>query len=477
MNLSIILFIIHSFIVLLIAFLVVKENRSPVKSIAWIIVVFAAPFLGGLIYLLFGQDLRRVRLIHPKIYKRLRSYSKELKSTVVYHKHLDRELLRWKRTINLCKTPLLPIENSEIFTSGKDKFEALKYDIKNAKHHIHIEYYAFDNDELGNEIADLLIQQSLNGVAVRIIFDAVGSFSIKSKRKFLKKMKDAGIEIYPFMRVFLPAISFKINYRNHRKLVIIDANIGYIGGMNIADRYYNGNKLGIWRDTHFRITGLAVAELQGAFFQDWYLVSSQELKDKYFFPENPNLTSQDTSKPLMQLILGSPIGEWRTIENTILSLIYKAEKNIYIETPYFLPTPALEKALTSASLSGIDVQIIIPKNSDSLLVYSATASYIERLLKANVKVFLFKSGFLHSKLLTIDEQVASIGSVNMDFRSFEHNFESLGIIYDKELAKKLNTIFTLDRNNSDIVILDKWKKRKRWKKTIESLSRLFAPIL
>ncbi|MDO4723003.1 cardiolipin synthase [Porphyromonas circumdentaria] len=474
--LSLILSILYGIIVLTIAIVVIAENRNPIKAISWVVVVLLVPIVGIVFYFLFGQDLRHVSMIHRKVYHRLSSlpYS--------FGEHTDRELIEqipvaYHPLVQLCKSisnaPLLPVDEATLFVRGRDKFESLLRDIEQASHHIHLEYYAFDSDELGERFASLLIKKAKEGVKVRVLYDDVGSW--KTKGRFLRRLRDNGIQIYPFMKVVFPFFTSKVNYRNHRKLTIIDGRIGYIGGMNIANRYYKGNELGPWRDTHVRITGPAVSELQSSFLIDWYLVTRRVVYfHDYFLPEILKMGNRTIP---MQLVLGTPFGAWRSIEQAVIGMILRASHSVYIETPYFLPTATLNHALTIAALGGLDVRLILPGKGDSLPTQYASLSYIEELLMAGVKVYLYKDGFLHSKLLTIDNELSFIGSANMDFRSFEHNFESTALFYSDEFAERVNANFFDDLARSEELDFTTWSQRSRIQKLKESFFRLFSPLL
>lgn len=474
--LSTLLSILYGILVLTIAIVVIAENRNPIKAISWVVVVLAVPIIGIVFYFFLGQDLRHVHMIHRKVFRRLSSlpYS--------FGKIANRELLAqipptFHPLTHLVKrvssAPLLPAEKIDLFVWGRDKFDSLWEDIAQAQHHVHLEYYAFDSDELGERFASLLIKKAQEGVKVRILYDDVGSW--KTKKKFINRLRTNGVQIHPFMKVVFPFFSSKVNYRNHRKLAIIDGKIGYIGGMNIANRYYKGNRLGPWRDTHVRIFGTAVSELQSAFLIDWYLVTRRVVYFHDYF-HSDMVTASPHATP-MQLVLGTPFGAWRSIEQTVVSMILRASHSVYIETPYFLPTPELSNAITVAALGGIDVQLILPGKGDSLPTQYASFSYIEDLLSAGVKVHFYQKGFLHSKILTIDGELSLIGSANMDFRSFEHNFESTALFYGKEFTGIVNQSFREDLANSEEVLLASWKKRSRQKKLKESFFRLFSPLL
>ena len=473
---SIIFSAIYLVVALGIALVVISENRNPIKALSWVMVVLLIPAVGIILYYFFGQDLRHTHTIHRKIYRRLSSVPYSFEDYAIVSKPILQKP-QYRPVEQLCErlgdSPVLAAQEIKIFTTGHDKFEALFADIRAAKQHIHLQYYAIESDRLGNQLADLLIQKVREGVIVRILYDDVGSWG--ARRSFWKRMRKSGVQVYPFMKVVIPYLSSRVNYRNHRKLAIIDGEIGYMGGMNIADRYYYGNEMGPWRDTHFRLTGGIVAELQTAFLIDWYLITRRVVHLRDYFPKR--LSSVDTPLIPMQFFLGSPMGAWRSIEQAINYLILRATRRICIETPYFLPTQTLNEALAMAALGGVEVNLLIPRKGDVLASHLASLSYLDGLMEAGVHVYFYKAGFLHSKFLTIDGEVALVGSANMDFRSFEHNFECASIIYEAGFTQQLEEIFAQDLDNSEPVIPTRWRNRKRWRRFCESIMRLFSPLL
>ncbi len=285
-------------------------------------------------------------------------------------------------------------------------------------------------------------------------------------------MRKAGIEAEPFLKLALPVITSRINYRNHRKVVVIDGRVGYIGGMNIADRYIEGFDWGPWRDTHARIEGKGVQGLQSIFLIDWYFVSQTLITSRKYFPKLDNY-----GDVLMQTVNSGPLKEEREIVHGILQAIYEAKKSIFIQTPYFIPPEPMTEALQAAAIRGVDVRIMISKRSDVPLVQMASRSFIKRILQAGVKVYLYEKGFLHSKLMMFDDSLTLLGSVNFDSRSFEHNFEVEAFAYDEALASQAKEIFVEDQRYSQSVSLKEWMKRPKIKRFLESLVRLFAPLL
>ena len=450
--------------------IVLLENRNPLKTIPWVIVLIFVPGIGLIIYYFFGRDNRRLRIVSRRLYKRFKKqiraeYQPQDVSIIPKEYRPLAKLLN-----NSDYSAIFSGSQLTIYTEGKNKFESLLTDIAGAQHHIHLQYYIFENDKIGNRVKAMLIKKAQEGVVIRVLYDDVGSWHVKNR--FYNEMKDKGIELYSILKVVFPILTSKVNYRNHRKVVVIDGQIGYIGGMNIADRYVEGNKLGPWRDTHFKITGPGVHGLQSSFILDWYAVSNQLIKGKKYYPDLQNFT--DTK---MQVVMSGPNGRWHTLMQAFIFCISNAKKYIYIQTPYFLPTEALNQALQMAALGGIDVRLMIPKHSDTNSSQMATFSYVDKMMRSGVKVYLYNEGFLHSKLLLIDDQVSCCGSSNFDFRSFEHNFEINAFVFHKEFALQMKAIFEQDMQDCEAVSYPVWRKRPIAVKIVESFMRLFAPLL
>ena len=468
--LSIIFIVLYCLTIIGLVLLVLLENRNPLKTIPWVIVLIFVPGIGLIFYYFFGREDRRLRIITRRIYKRFRKQV-HIENQSQNLNVVPKEYLPLARLLNNSNySAIFSGSDISVFTNGKDKFEVLLEDIANAHHHIHLQYYIFKDDHIGHKVKDALMRKVREGVEVRVIYDDMGSWT--TQNKFFEEMKDAGIEIFPFLKVAFPILTSKVNYRNHRKVVTIDGKIGYIGGMNIADRYVEGNKLGPWRDTHFRITGPGVYGLQASFLLDWYAISSKLLKGKDYYPELPTYSDMK-----MQIVMSGPTTQWRTLMQAFIFCISNAKKRIYIQTPYFLPTEALNQALQMAALGGIDVRLMIPKRSDTKSAQMATHSYVDKMLKAGVKVYLYDKGFLHAKLLLIDDMLTCFGSSNFDFRSFEHNFEVNAFAYQQDFAIKMGNIFKEDILNCEELTYPIWRKRPITKRLTESFMRLFAPLL
>lgn len=449
---------------------ILSENRNPVKSLAWVTVLVLMPAVGVVLYIFFGRSIKNKRMISRRNRRRLKRQ--------LQRRHVDPSRLEFSReTIHETKLAhsltgvgFYPGNDITVFTNGTSKFAAFERDLREASKFINIQYYIFADDAVGTRIRDILIDKARAGVKVRVIYDHVGS--IHTKSKFFKAMRDAGIEVYPFFRVAFRIFGTRVNWRNHRKLCVIDGRVGYIGGMNIADRYIDGGKkFKEWRDTHLRIVGPAVAAIQTSFVVDWNFMGRPLIED-------PMPRDYDSEGNVgAQLVASGPTNQWNNIEFMFHRAIASAQKRIYIQTPYFLPTEGLLKALQTAALSHVDVRIMLPKRSDSTMLRHASFSYIAECLRAGIKIYLYDPGMLHSKTIIVDDEMASVGSTNFDFRSFEFNFEANMFLYSKEFNQRMTDIFMSDLRRSMRVIPTTWERRPYSTKIAESILRLLAPVL
>lgn len=457
---------------------VLFERRDPVKAVSWITVVVLLPVAGVVFFVFFGQSYRRNKIFNRKEIgdlKQIDQYSKIQVKEVA--KRADDPLLSEniqtiKLLLNNSKTLLTMNNNIKILNNGKATFKSIISQIKLAQSSIHLEYYIYEEDELGHQIADLLIEKAKQGVEVRFIYDDVGSWHLS--RRFIHRLKEAGVKVHCFLPVVFPWFSSRMNYRNHRKIMVIDGVVGFTGGINIAQRYVKGTKKGVWRDTHLRIEGEAVRMLQITFLTDWYFATKELILDtpKYI----PPIEVVYGQSPI-QIAASGPDSDWASIMQAYFVSITRAKHHIYISTPYFMPNQSVLTALKVAALSGVDVKIMLPARSDSKLVHWASRSYFDELLEAKVKIYLYEKGFNHSKLMCVDSNFCSIGSVNMDERSFEVNFEITAMIYDSAIALEVEQTFNLDLNDCTKVTLQKWKNRKHKDNFKESFARLFSPLL
>ena len=450
--------------------IVLLDNRNPVKTMAWVLVLVFLPVVGLAFYFFFGRNTRKERLISKKGFSRLsKRPMAEYQAQEALGDFTGRNQLIpfFHRVSNA-----LPFEGNDVqvFTDGYSMYQELFRRIAKAKHHIHLEFYIFENDAVGRLLRDLLIDKAREGVSVRLLYDDVGCWDVNPM--FYDEMLCEGIEVRSFLKVRFPQFTSKVNYRNHRKLAIIDGKVGFIGGMNIALRYLKGVPWGVWRDTHICLKGKAVYGIQTAFLTDWFAVDRTLLTSAQYFPK---MDSVGTS--VAQIVTSDPVGEWHDIMLGLVKAISCAQRYIYVETPYFLPTEQVMAAFQTAALSGVDVRLMIPKKADAFITHKGTMSYLDELMKSGVKVYLYRAGFLHSKLWVADDEWASVGSTNLDFRSFEHNFEANAFFYDEKTVCTLKEIFLEDMKKCMTLSQKIWDKRSFKNKIIESAVRLLAPLL
>ena len=455
------------------------ERKNPTSTWAWLMVLLFIPIAGFFIYLIFGRSINK-----RKIFSWDKKSREEVRTTVeqqlraIRDGHFEFNKVEMEEFddliyLHLRNDDAIFTQNNhiDIFTDGKEKFARLIEDIKNAKNHIHLQYYILRHDELGQKIANLLVDKVKEGVEVRVLFDDLGSRMIK--RKFVHLLLNAGVEIEAFFPSRITKINLEINYRNHRKLAIIDGKIGYIGGFNIGDEYLGKNKkFGYWRDTHLRIVGNAVQHMQTRFILDWNHASKKHIpfEKKYFETE----AAGDVG---VQIVSSGPDSSWQQIKNGYIKMIMSAKDYIYIQTPYFIPDDSLLDALRIAALSGVKVKLMIPNKPDHPFVYWATLSYCGDLLLAGAEVYVYQNGFLHAKTIVVDGKIASVGTANIDVRSFRLNFEVNAFIYDATISRKLLHAFEEDIEKSTQMTVKLYQKRSIGIRFKESVSRLLSPVL
>lgn len=459
-------------LIILISVIVVliSENRHPVKTAAWIVVLVCLPILGLVLYFFFGKDKSRKRLASNYQVAALKKRTADNYSENIVHDLPDehREVITQLWTTNRA----YPLSGNSLKTYIEfDKmFDDLMTDIENATDHIHFQFFKFENDSYGHRIAELLIRKAQEGVDVRVQYDDAVNLTRKC---FFRWMAKGGVKVQPFLRIILPFISSNANYRNHRKVVVIDGKIGYTGGMNIAERYATGIKRGIWRDTHLRIEGPAVSELQTSFLIDWLFSSRKFLCSDRYYPKLPAKGDKT-----VQIATSGPMDEWRVIMQGFVQLFSNSHKYIYIQSPYFIPTGPIMMALKNAALAGVDVRVMFPYHGDrGIIVPLASRSYVREALSAGVKIGFYTGGYLHSKTIVIDDSFVTIGSTNIDVRSFEQDFELNAFIYDRELSVKMRETFEKDEMSTRYISAEEWDSRPRFEKFKESFARLFSPLL
>ena len=472
MNGSIILMLAYLVNILMAIFLIFVERKDVDSTWAWLLVMFLFPGFGFILYLLLGQNLTKEKIFNVKKIKDqkmsrklIENFKKEKKS-----KKLDDSYLDFIR-FNFNNSGALYTSGNEvkIYTDGKDKFVDLIKDIREAERFIHVQYYIFRLDELGDLIINELKKKVDQGVEVRLLVDGMGSKNIR--KKYIKSL---GIKISIFFPRMIPLVSVRINYRNHRKIVVIDGKISYVGGFNVGDEYINkGKQFDYWRDTHIRIKGDAVNELNKRFILDWDYASEGEIKDinKYFlrYPSKGNIS--------MQIISSGPDNKAEYIKNAYMKMISSARKNVYIQTPYLVPDKSINEALKMAALSGVDVRIMVPGEPDHFFMDWILSANMDDLLKAGVKIYRYEKGFIHAKTIVVDGSLATVGTANLDIRSFRVNFEINAFIYNEEFSKNMENIFRRDISNCRITNINEYQNRGRSIRIKESLIRLISPLL
>ena len=466
---KLILFSVYQVFVVMAIIHVILDNRQPAKTMAWALVIWFVPIVGIVFYLFFGINTRKERYVSERSMNLLTK-----RSMLEFAEQQNLRLPeRYKPLIDLFvnQNLTLPFKDNgvTVMTNGIEFFPALLADIKKAKNHIHIAMYIFADDALGRLVADALIDKVREGVEVRLVYDDVGCWNVK--HRFFERMREEGIEAMPFMPVHFPQFTSKVNYRNHRKIIVIDGQVGYIGGMNIAMRYANAK----WRDTMLRVTGGGVYALQRAFLVDWYFVDRSLLSDRRFYP--PIADDQLINDTISQVVTSGPVTPYPEIMQGFVRIILGARRYLYVETPYFLPNESVFFALKTAALAGVDVRVLCPMHSDARFVEWASRSYLREAVEAGVQVSLYEPGFLHSKLLVCDDAISTCGSTNLDFRSFENNFEANIFFYGEDVALYMKDVFLKDMEQS--VPLTEVPGRMSKKITVrlwESLTRMLSPL-
>ncbi|WP_250987506.1 cardiolipin synthase [Methanoculleus oceani] len=451
------------------------ERRNPTATLAWLMVLFFLPLIGFVLYLFLGQNYTRQRLftlkekddatlgsIFEEQHRRLLEGQYWLSNPEAeQYRDVILALLRSNRAL------LTQDNRIEIYTDGKEKFEALFAAIRNASHHIHLEYFIVNNDELGREVVHALAAKAKEGLEVRLLFDALGARAGGGSRAAFRELTDAG----GYIGVFFPSI-YRVNYRNHRKIAVIDGRIGFIGGFNIGDEYLGKGPLGYWRDTAVKITGQAVKMLQLRFFLDWNFTTNEYLRaDPVYFPEQDG-----GGTTAVQIVSGGPDTRRSPIKEGYIKLINAARESVYLQTPYFIPDDSISDALRLAALSGVDVRLMIPCKPDHPFVYWATLSFAADLLDSGVRVYTYDNGFIHAKTIVVDGKAGSVGSANWDVRSFRLNFEANAFFYDAAVGAEVKKRFLQDLALSTEITQEWYRERSRRIRIKESISRLFSPL-
>ncbi|MCJ0930655.1 cardiolipin synthase [Virgibacillus halodenitrificans] len=472
---SILLSILFFVNIILAVVIIFFERQSPSTTWAWLMVLVFLPVVGFILYLIFNQNFTRKKMFYWAdkekigIKERTEEQIKTIKDGTFSFKSENSAAYKDSIFMHLVNDGALFTQdnNVTIYTDGREKFDALLADIKEATDHIHIQYYIIHEDGLGKELVAALTEKAKQGVQVRVLYDYMGSRGISSH--FYKELKQAG----GLVEVFFP--NFHLNYRNHRKLAIMDGKIGYVGGFNVGDEYLGlDKKFGYWRDTHLRTEGEVVHALQTRFILDWNQASKHHdiAYEKHLFPSLPEAGNVGA-----QIVSSGPDTEWQQIKNGYVKMVNSAKKYIYLQTPYFIPDESLLDALKIAAMSGVDVRVMIPDKPDHMFVYWATLSHAGDLLKAGAKIYVYENGFIHAKTLVVDDTTASVGTANIDPRSFKLNFEVNAFLYDEKTAEELRDAFEKDTPLAREITWEEYKKRPKIIQLKESVSRLISPVL
>jgi cardiolipin synthase len=469
-------FIVVYIIVSLIAIIsIILYGSNPSKSLGWMLIIIMFPIGGVFLYILFGVNRREFKIFTLKRTLERRLYDRNyFKNDTSEKKSIftsDKKRKLATLIGNSSKFPPYKGNKVTVLNNGSMAYKMMFEKMKAAKNFIHIQFYIFEEGEVLDEFYAIFKQKVSEGVEIRIMYDAVGSMSWTNKS--IKRFKDLGIEIYPILSMKFGSILFTLNFRNHRKIIVIDGEIGLTGGVNISDKYIKSqSRLGIWDDEHVCIEGPAVQSLHQIFIKDYYFASNKEnlLEDKY----HPRISEKGDS--IVQIVASGPDSKHSSIMQQYLALIFLADKCIYIANPYFIPTRAVLEAIKISALSGVKIKLLIPKISDSQLAKYSMYSHFKELLNVGIEIYR-SSNFLHSKIILVDDEIASVGSGNFDHRSFEQNFETNALIYDEEITKEICNNYLEDCEKGTILTLEEHNARPIYSKLLEGLARLFSPLL
>ncbi len=476
--------VLYGIFAIIVCVVILMTARTGSKALAYLALIALVPVLGIIFYLSFGinyrknkiytrkilQDDRLATLIQNALTQKFKEVSLEHKKELDYFYPLAKMIQEDNRNIFSGENKV------ELLLNGEQKFPRLFEDIRNAKAHIHIQYYIYENDTIGNELADLLIQKHKEGVEIKFIYDDFGASSIR--RTLVKKLNAVGVPNYPFHKIKLVALANRLNYRNHRKIVVIDNKIGYVGGINVADKYINKpSSKKYWRDTHLRIEGLSTLSLQMVFLGDWQFCTDENIDNivKYF-PRDDEATEELGNK-VVQIIASGPDSNYPSILFALNRAILLSKKSVWLTTPYFIPEETMTNALIMAKLSGIDVKLLVPMDSDSAFVNTCASSHYEEMLEVGIEIYRYTKGFVHAKTMVCDDKIAFVGTANLDQRSFDLNFEVNALVYNAAFAEEVKDAFLEDLKDAEKLNYADWMQRPRWRRLAERVLYLFSPLM
>ena len=487
MNWVVILDILYIIILVLVCLRIIYDTTSTNKTLAYLLLVIFIPIVGMLFYFSFGINYRKRRVYSKKLIEddalRREVINEVIQETEFNLRKEDHRIGDGKSLVHLLLndslSPLTSGNAVKVLLNGEQKFPEVIETLKRAKRHIHIQYYIYEDDIIGNRVKEVLIAKAREGVKVRFIYDAFGSRSIR--KKFLRELRQSGVEAFPFNRIRFMPLANRLNYRNHRKIIVVDGHFGFLGGINISDRYINdpaynrgGKRKLYWRDTHLRIDGPGVQYLQYLFFCDWNFCSGQKLQpDETYYDDRKHPSGNES----VQIAASGPDSPTPTIMLSLVKAINLAKREILLTTPYFIPGETIINALKVASLGGVSVKILAPGISDSKLVNAAAWSYYGDLLRSGVQIYLYHKGFIHVKTMVVDDYISIVGTANMDYRSFDLNFEVNAVVYGQSLATELRTTFLQDLKDAEQIQAERWRKRPMFKQLPERIARLLSPLL
>jgi len=477
------LFVSYLFLLIYTVLRILLDTESTPKTLAYMLVIFIFPIVGIILYFSFGIN-----------YRHRQSSSKgataQLALDVSFQKEINNETEDLAETGKDDIAHFLPMVHFlaglgneylsagkfKLLVNGEEKFPEVLKVLETARHFIHMEYYDWENDTRGNQIKDILLRKVKEGVKVRILYDDYASRKIKGN--IVKELKHGGVDIYPKIKVKLKQFANRVNHRDHRKIIIVDGKIGFVGGINISDRYDNSIDTGLyWRDTHVKMTGPLTWSLQRHFIVSWNSSVSEGLTfSKELFPE-VSIESVGGIPALGQIVPGGPIYPKSNIMLSYMRIFSLARGKLYITNPYFIPSESIMNALCQAAITGVDVRIMVPEKSDSAIVGAASRFYFTELLNAGVRIFLYKKGFVHAKTVVADARLSVVGTANMDIRSFDLNFEIMSVIYGREFAKRLEEVFLDDVNECQEISKEVWNKTSIIKRLTYAVARLVSSFL
>lgn len=450
---------------------ILLHGAKPSKSLAWLLAIFTIPVGGMFLYLLLGRNRRKNKLLKLK-----KKAFLNLPEPLMHHMSSMSGKYRKLMTLVYRSSHFPPTEFNELklLKDGRTTFESIFEALENAQYRIHLQYYIFEEGELAQRLLGLFERKIAQGVEVRMIYDGIGSFSLS--KAYLKKLANLGVEVYPFLPFKFGRFFSSLNYRNHRKIIVVDGQVAFTGGINVSDKYLKGDvELGNWHDMHLKLEGAAASHLDFVFSMDWYLVCQKAITVLSLEQE---MDKVDKAKgKLVQIVAGGPDDDFPSLEQAYFTLINKAKDYLYITNPYIIPGQAIMQALQTAALGGVDVRMMVSENADNKIVSWSVRSYFEPLLKSGVKIYLFPDGFLHSKIIVSDDAIATIGTANVDDRSFEQNYEVNAIVYDSPFAQLLKEDFLKDAYSSRMLLFEDHIKRPWGEKLKEGFGKLFSPLL